>query len=127
MDTMPQTPDQVKGWIGHLLDISKMLATPPGVGLIVNLTLTQFLMCWDHLLPQKLLKPGTNDITRPMAITLSIMLSIPLCAGIMFMANMDVRGVNFLYGIIGGIGGVIVSAILDKIGLNLDRLFGQDE
>jgi len=123
----PQNATEVKGWVQHALDVMMMLASPPGIGLIVNLTVVQALEAWDHLLPAKMLRPGSQDIGKAMAVTLSIVLSMPICAGIMFMANMDVRGVNFLYGIIGGIGGVIVSAILDKIGFNLDRLFGQDE
>ena len=123
----PQSAEQVTGWVAQVLSVMGMLATPPGVGLIVNLLIVQSIEAWDHLLPVKMLRPGTKDVNRAMAITLSIGLSIPVCAAVMWMAHMDVRGVNFLYGIIGGLGGVIVSALLDKMGLNLDRLFGQDD
>ena len=122
----PQSAEQVTGWVATVIKILEMLATPPSVGLLVNLTLIQVIEAWDHILPESWMVPGTKNIKQAMAITLSIGLSTFLFSPlIMWLAHMEVRGVNFLYGFIGGIGGVIVSALLDKLGFNMDRLFGQ--
>lgn len=116
-----QSAEQVTGWVASLLKVVEMLSTPPGVGLIVNLTMVQVLEAWDHLLPEKMHRPGTSDISKPMAITLSVPISIVLT-----MAFCGFNRNSAVLGLIGGIGGIIVSALLDKIGFNLDRLAGNE-
>ena len=126
MDT--QNADQVTGWVATGLKVLEMFAGAPGVGLLVNLTLIQVIEAWDHVLPESWMRPGTRDIKKAMAVTLSIGLSTFIVSPlVMLLGGLDVRGINFLYGFIGGIGGVFVSAGLDKMGWNLDRMFGQEE
>lgn len=100
---------------------------PAGLAVGINLMLVQVLQAWDHLLPVQFHKPGTSDISKPMAITLAWLVAIPLYLCCLYGLALPLRGANFGYGIVGGLGGLAVSALLDKAGWNLDKVFGQKD
>lgn len=118
----PQTGSEVKGWVQTALEVIALLNTPAGIGLVVNLIMVQAIEAWDHVLPAWVLRPGTKDVNKAMAVTISVVPSM-LCV----MALTGFTREHAVYGMLGCIAGVIVSGLLDKIGWNLDRLFGQEE
>lgn len=121
MDT-PQSAEQLKGWVDYLNVAIQFLSGPAGVGIITNLVWVQVIEAWDHVLPEKMLKPGTRDVNKAMAITLAIPFAI--------LTTMLFCGFTREIAILGMVGtpmGVGVSAFLDWKGWNLDRMFGQVE
>src|SRR5690348_13134528 len=76
----PQTAQDVKGWVQTALEVIALLNTPAGIGLCVNLVLVQAIEAWDHILPAWMLRPGTKDVNKAMAVTLAL---VPSMFGVM--------------------------------------------